>query len=113
MGSLRRAAAQPGWPETAIALGVIGVVALGVAAPLALVALAAATLVVAALTRRPFLIAASLIVFMGNVKVNYYLGFFTVFPEYLVLAVAAFLGARLEAARATGVVAPGSQVRRC
>lgn len=92
LGTLRRAAAQPGWPEATIAVAVIGVVALGVAAPLALVALAAATLVVAALTRRRFLIAASLIVLMGNVKVNYYLGFFTVFPEYLVLGVAAFLG---------------------
>ena len=92
LGTLRRAAAHPGWPEAAIAVGVIGVVALGVAAPLALVALAAATLVVAALTRRPFLLAASLVVLMGNVKVNYYLGFFTVFPEYLVLVLAAFLG---------------------
>ena len=91
-GAWRRAAARPGWPEAALAVAVIAVVALGVAAPLALVALAAATLVVAVLTRRPFLIAASLIVLMGNVKVNYYLGFFTVFPEYLLLVVATFLG---------------------
>jgi len=91
-GVWRRAAARPGWPEAALAIAVIGVVALGALAPLALLALAVATLVAAALTRRPFLIAASLIVLMGNVKVNYYLGFFTVFPEYLVLMVAAFLG---------------------
>jgi hypothetical protein len=91
-GAWRRAAAHPGWPEAALAVAVLGVVALGVAAPIALAALAVLTLGVAALTRRPFLIAASLIVLMGNVKVNYYLGFFTVFPEYLVLVVAAFLG---------------------
>ena len=92
LGTLRRAAARPGWPEAVLGLTVIAVVALGVVSPLALVALAGATLAVAILTRRPFLIAASLIVCMGNVKVNYYLGFFTVFPEYLVLVVAAFMG---------------------
>ena len=92
LGTLRRAAARPGWPEAAVALAVIAVVALGAVSPLALVAIAGATLAVGALIRRPFLIAASLIVCMGNVKVNYYLGFFTVFPEYLALVVAAFLG---------------------
>ena len=87
----RRAAASPGWPEVVIAAAVLGVVALGVLAPLALVVLAAATLVVAALARRPYFIVAAMILLMGNVKVNYYLGFFTVFPEYLLLVLASLL----------------------
>jgi hypothetical protein len=88
----RRAAASPGWPEAVLAAVVLGVVALGATAPLALVGLALAMLVVATLTRRPFLIVAAIILLMGNVKVNYYLGFFTVFPEYPLLVLATLLG---------------------
>src|SRR5262245_65714502 len=91
-GTLRRAAASPGWPEAALALGVLAVVASGALAPVASLAITAAVLVVAALVRRPFLITAALILLMGNVKVNYYLGFFTVFPEYPLLVIAALLG---------------------
>jgi hypothetical protein len=44
------------------------------------------------LVRWPFAFAATLIVLMGNVKVNVYLGFFTFFPEFLVLVVACAMG---------------------
>lgn len=91
-GVLRRAAAAAGWPEAVLAAAVLGVVAFATLAPLALAGLAAATLLVAVLVRRPWLIAASLILLMGNVKVNYYLGFFTVFPEYPLLVLAGLLG---------------------
>ena len=52
-----------------------------------------------ALVRFPFAIPLTLIVLMGNVKVNYYLGFFTLFPEYLVLMVACGLGFVVVVAR--------------
>jgi O-antigen ligase len=91
-GVWRRAAAAPWWPELAIAALVIAGLALAVAAPVALLVVGGAALVVAGLVRWPFLIAASLVLLMGNVKVNYYMGFFTFFPEYLVLVVAAGLG---------------------
>ena len=85
----RRAAVTPRWPEVVLGAGVVGAVLAAVAAPLASLLLGIAVAVTALLVKRPFFIAAALIVCMGNVKANYYLGFFTVFPEYLVLAVAA------------------------
>jgi hypothetical protein len=45
----------------------------------------------ALLWRAPLAGVLILIAFMGNVKFNYYAGFFTVFPEYLVLAVASLV----------------------
>ena len=90
--ALRRAAAHAWGPE--ILLGAAVALAAGglVLAPLATVIALAAVALVVSLVRFPFLIPVLLIVFMGNVKVNWYLGFFTAFPEYLVLAVASAMG---------------------
>jgi len=85
--SLRRWVAAPGWPDAALAAIVLLVTAGLALAPLpTLLALFSAG-AVWALLRWPFAIPALLIVLMGNVKVNAYLGFFTLFPEYLLLAV--------------------------
>lgn len=88
----RRAAATPLWPELLLGTGVLLAVAAAATAPLASLLVVLAVAVVALLVQRPFAIAVALIVCMGNVKVNYYLGFFTLFPEYLVLLVACGLG---------------------
>ena len=88
----RRAAVTPLWPELLLGTGVLVAVAAATTAPLASLLLLLAVAGVALLVKRPFLIAVALIVLMGNVKVNYYLGFFTLFPEYLVLMVACGLG---------------------
>lgn len=72
-----------------------------IAAPLAAAAVAVLVLLFAALWRRPGLLAILLVVLMGNVKFNYYAGFFTVFPEYvpIVLAAVAWLLHWMEGAR--------------
>jgi len=90
--SLRRWVRPAGWPELAAGALVVMVTAAAVFAPVPtlLVALSAAS--VWALVRWPFALPALLIVLMGNVKVNAYLGFFTLFPEYLLLIVACGMG---------------------
>ena len=88
----RRAAAIPWWPEIWLGAGVLVAVVAAAVAPLASLLMLLAVAAIALLVKRPFLIAAALILCMGNVKVNYYLGFFTLFPEYLVLMVACALG---------------------
>jgi len=52
--------------------------------------------------RRPHLVVLSFIVLMGNVKVNYYTGLVTLFPEYPILLVASLVGVlkQLERPRA-------------
>lgn len=90
--ALRRAAARPWAPEAALALGVCAVVAGFTFAPIATALALGGIVAVVAMVRHPFLVPASLIVLMGNVKVNWYLSFFTVFPEYLVLALAGLVG---------------------
>ena len=95
----RRAVIAPGRPELVLGVGVVGAVLAIATAPLVSLLLVLAVAMSALLVKRPFFIAAALIVCMGNVKVNYYLGFFTVFPEYLVLMVACGLGFYLWLAR--------------
>jgi O-antigen ligase len=85
--SLRRWARPTGWPELATGALVLLVTAAAVFAPLPTLLVGLAAAIVWALVRWPFAIPALLIVLMGNVKVNVYLGFFTLFPEYLLLAV--------------------------
>lgn len=79
------------WLEPLLGLAIVGLAIGAVEAPVATVAALLAVAFVAGLARRPFLIAAGLIAVMGNVKVNLYLGFFTLFPEHLMLLVAAGL----------------------
>lgn len=69
--------------------------------PVAALVLLLFTTVFAVLWRRPESAVYALVVLMGNVKVNYYAGFFTFFPEYLLLVVAGcvWLLRRLEAPR--------------
>lgn len=61
-------------------------------APVATLLGVAATALVWTLARVPFAMLATMVVCMGSVKVNLYLGFFTFFPEYLVLAIACAVG---------------------
>lgn len=79
------------WLEPLLGLAVVGLAVGAVEAPLATAVALLTVAAVAGLARRPFLITAALIAVMGNVKVNLYLGFFTLFPEHLVLMVAAGL----------------------
>ena len=88
----RRVAAVPLWPELTLAAAVLAVVLLAALAPMPLLVLVTGTAVLSVLVRRPFLLTAALVVLMGSVKVNYYFGFFTLFPEYIVLAAAIGLG---------------------
>ena len=88
----RRRAAPHGAPEAVLGAAVLLVTAgIGFAPIATLIALLAAA-GVWALVRWPFALTAALIVLMGNVKVNAYLGFFTMFPEYLLLLVASAMG---------------------
>jgi hypothetical protein len=88
LSALRRAAAHRWGAEAVLGSAVLLLVGALVFRPLpTLLALAGVALVVG-LVRIPFLFPTLLIVCMGNVKVNWYLGFFTAFPEYLVLVIA-------------------------
>ena len=60
--------------------------ALAAFAPLPAMALAAGVALFAAIWRDPRALVYVLIALMGNVKINYYTGFFTVFPDYLPIA---------------------------
>lgn len=75
-----------------MATGVLLLTAALAFAPLATLLVVLAVAGTWALARFPFAIPITLIVLMGSVKLNYYLGFFTVFPEYLVLMGAAGMG---------------------
>ena len=90
--SLRRWASPTGWPEFVVGAGVLLLIAAVTFAPLPTLIAAFAAASVWALVRWPFALPALLIVLMGNVKVNAYLGFFTLFPEYLLLIVACGMG---------------------
>ncbi len=59
----------------------------GAFAPLAAVLVLGSILVAALLWRHPSVLPLALIAVMGNTKFNFYLGFVTVFPEYVILAV--------------------------
>jgi hypothetical protein len=85
-------AAVPWRGEVLLATVVLLLVAALAFAPLVTLLVLVAATGVWALVRYPYAIALTLIVLMGNVKVNWYLGFFTLFPEYLVLMVACGLG---------------------
>jgi O-antigen ligase len=88
MSALRRAAAHRWGAEAVLGPAVLLLVGALVFKPIpTLLALGGVALVVG-LVRVPFLFPTLLIVCMGNVKLNWYLGFFTAFPEYLVLVVA-------------------------
>lgn len=89
---LRRVAGHPWRAEALFATVVLMLTAALAFAPFPTLFVLLASAAVWALARFPFAIPLVLIVLMGNVKVNYYLGFFTVFPEYLVLLVAAGMG---------------------
>jgi hypothetical protein len=65
--------------------------ALAVWKPFPAVALAAVATALAIQWKRPEAAVYTLVILMGNVKINLYLGFFTLFPEYLVLALAGFV----------------------
>jgi hypothetical protein len=97
--SLRRWAAAPGWPEATLGALVLLLTAALALAPLPTLLALLASGIVWALARWPFAFAAALIVLMGNVKVNAYFGFFTFFPEYLLLMVACALALRAWWAR--------------
>ena len=60
-------------------------------APVPAAVLIALAALFALLWRAPQAVVLILIVFMGNVKFNYYAGFFTFFPEYVVLALASLV----------------------
>lgn len=60
-------------------------------APLPLVVLVALAALFALLWRVPEATVLILIIFMGNVKFNYYAGFFTFFPEYIVFVLASLI----------------------
>ncbi len=79
------------WLEPLAGLAVVALVLAGSLSPLATAAVLLTVGLVLGLAHWPFLITALLIVFMGNVKINFYLGFFTLFPEYIVLGIAAGL----------------------
>jgi hypothetical protein len=89
---LRRMAAVPGRGEALLATAVLLLTAALAFAPLVTLLVLLAAAGVWTLVRVPYAIPLALIVLMGNVKVNWYLGFFTLFPEYLVLMVACGLG---------------------
>ena len=59
--------------------------------PFPAVVLAAVAVALAVQWKRPEAAVYTLVVLMGNVKINLYFGFFTLFPEYLVLALAGFV----------------------
>lgn len=61
--------------------------------PLPAVLLAGVALALSLFWRRPQVAVYTLVILMGNVKINLYMGFFTLFPEYLVLALAGFVWA--------------------
>lgn len=98
---LARASQQPWFLDVVAAVGVLGLLAGLVFAPVATLVAAALLGVLALLARSPFAVLACLIVLMGNVKVNAYLGFFTLFPEYLVLMVPCGMGLLAWWARGT------------
>jgi len=85
---LRRVVARPWQGEVLLATVVLLLTAALAFAPLATLLVLVAAAAVWALVRFPFAIALTLIVLMGNLKVNWYLGFCTLLPEYLVLLVA-------------------------
>jgi hypothetical protein len=90
--ALRRMVAVPWRGEALLATTVLLLTAALAFAPLPTLLVLLAAAGVWALVRFPYAIPLTLIVLMGNVKVNWYLGFFTLFPEYLVLMVACGLG---------------------
>ncbi len=69
------------------------VAALALVAPVQTAVLTAFVLLWALLWLRPSSIILLLVALMGNVKINYYAGFFTVFPEYVPVAIAALVWA--------------------
>lgn len=66
----------------------VGSAAFALWQPLAALGLGATACLMALFWRRPEAAIYALVVLMGNVKINYYAGFFTFFPEYLLLLVA-------------------------
>lgn len=89
---LRRMVAVPWRGEALLATVVLLLTAALAFAPLPTLLALLAAAGVWVLVRVPVAIPLTLIVLMGNVKANWYLGFFTLFPEYLVLMVACGLG---------------------
>ena len=89
---LRRGAASGAWADAATGAAVVALTLALALAPLPTLGAGLAVAVVWALVRWPFALPVLLIVLMGNVKVNAYLGFFTLFPEYLLLLVACGMG---------------------
>lgn len=69
----------------------VGAAALALWQPLVAMLVVAASVSLAVFWRRPEAAVYALVVLMGNVKINYYAGFFTFFPEYLILVVAGFV----------------------
>lgn len=74
------------WWLAPVALAVVALVA-----PVQTTALTVLVLLWALLWLRPGSILLLLVALMGNVKINYYAGFFTVFPEYVPIALAALV----------------------
>lgn len=60
-------------------------------APVATTIATVAVALTALLARRPQALVFALVALMGNLKINYYAGFFTVFPEYPLIALAALI----------------------
>ena len=84
----------PGRPllsGTASWLLMFGAAVLAVTAPAIAIVVALGFLLTVGLWRHPAVMAPVLLVLMGNVKINYYTGFFTVFPEYIPLGIASVL----------------------